>query len=152
MNQSQCIQLLVKAAWHVICIFNWICNHWTENYSDEDYASIMDEEVSVFKYLGWGFQMIIGYKRFLGPLRWSFVTNSPNRKCVSTKMNSAIANVLNQSSFKRFIWWQCCWWHRYVGDCMMVTLWWWLYDFQILVTESLCWRLFPLFWWFNQCI
>ena len=32
---------------------------------------------------------------------------------------------------------------------------WWLYDcdwFQTLVAESLCWRLFSLFWWFSQCI
>ena len=37
--------------------------------------------------------------------------------------------------------WQRCCWHRYVGD--------W---FQMLVAESLCWRLFSLYWWFSQCI
>ena len=32
---------------------------------------------------------------------------------------------------------------------------WWLYDgdwFQMLVAESLSWRLFSLCWWFSQCI
>ena len=32
---------------------------------------------------------------------------------------------------------------------------WWLYDgdwFEMLVAESLCWRLFSLCWWFSQCI
>ena len=82
----------------------WICNHWTENYSDEDYASIMDEEVSVFKYLGWVFsRWLLVSKDFLDPLKWSFATNSPNKKCASTKMSLVIANVLNPLSFKRFI-------------------------------------------------
>jgi len=61
--------------------------------------------------------------------------------------------------------WQWCWWHRYVGDglylydllvktvtVMLVTsLCWWLYDgdwFEMLMAESLCWRLFSLCWWF----
>ena len=39
---------------------------------------------------------------------------------------------------------------------MLVTsLCWWLYDgdwFQMLVAESLYWRLFSLFWWVSQCI
>ena len=39
---------------------------------------------------------------------------------------------------------------------MLVTsLCWWLYDgdwFQMLVAESLCWRLFSLCWRFSQCI
>ena len=39
---------------------------------------------------------------------------------------------------------------------MLVTsLCWWLYDgdwFEMLVAESLCWRLFSLCWWFSQCI
>ena len=39
---------------------------------------------------------------------------------------------------------------------MLVTsLCWWLCDgdwFQMLVAESLCWRLFSLCWWFSQCI
>jgi len=39
---------------------------------------------------------------------------------------------------------------------MLVTsLCWWLYDgdwFQMLVSESLYWRLFSLCWWFSQCI
>ena len=44
-----------------------------------------------------------------------------------------------------------------VGDnVMLVTTWcWWFYDsdrFKMLVTESLCWRLFSLCWWFSQCI
>ena len=37
----------------------------------------------------------------------------------------------------------------------MKSLCWWLYDgnwFQMLVTESLCWRFFSLCWWFSQCI
>ena len=39
---------------------------------------------------------------------------------------------------------------------MLVTLlYWWLFDgdwFEMLVSESLCWRLFSLCWWFSQCI
>ena len=39
---------------------------------------------------------------------------------------------------------------------MLVTsLCWWLYDsdwFEMLVAESLCWRLFSWCWWFSQCI
>ena len=39
---------------------------------------------------------------------------------------------------------------------MLVTsLCWWLYDgdwFEMLVAESLCWRLFSVCWWFSQCI
>ena len=47
------------------------------------------------------------------------------------------------------------------NECQQVTvmlvtsLFWWLYDgdwFQMLVAESLCWRLFTLCWWFSQCI
>ena len=37
----------------------------------------------------------------------------------------------------------------------MTSLCWWLYDgdwFQMLVAESLCWRLFSLCWLFSQCI
>ena len=53
--------------------------------------------------------------------------------------------------------WQWWWWHRYVGDIVMLvtSLCWWLYDddwFEMLVAESLCWRLFPLCPWFSQCI
>ena len=38
---------------------------------------------------------------------------------------------------------------------LVTLLCWWLYDgncFQMLVAESLCWRLFLLCWWFSQCI
>ena len=38
---------------------------------------------------------------------------------------------------------------------LVTSLCWWLYDgdwFQMLVTESLCWRLFSLCSWFLQCI
>ena len=38
---------------------------------------------------------------------------------------------------------------------MLHNLCWWLYDgdwFQMLVAESLCWRLFSLCWWISQCI
>ena len=40
-----------------------------------------------------------------------------------------------------------------VGDIVMLVTLWWLYDwFEMLVAESLCWRLFSLCWWFSQCI
>ena len=46
--------------------------------------------------------------------------------------------------------------HAKVVTVMLVTsLCWWLYDgdwFEMLVTESFCWRLFSLCWWFSQCI
>ena len=38
---------------------------------------------------------------------------------------------------------------------LVTSLCWCLYDgdlFQMLVAESLCWRLFSLCWWFSQCI
>ena len=45
---------------------------------------------------------------------------------------------------------------RVTVTVMLVTsLCWWLYDgdwFHMLVTESLCWRLFSLCWWFSHCI
>jgi len=50
MNQSSCIKKLV--VW-LAFMRNWNRNYLTENYSDEAYASIMDEEVSVFNYLQW---------------------------------------------------------------------------------------------------
>ena len=43
--------------------------------------------------------------------------------CYSCASSRSTANGPN--------WWRWCWWHRYVGD--------W---FQMLVAESLCWRLF----------
>ena len=44
---------------------------------------------------------------------------------------------------------------RSVTVMLLTTLCWWFYDgdrFKMLVTESLCWRLFSLCWWFFQCI
>ena len=38
---------------------------------------------------------------------------------------------------------------------LVTTVCWWLNDgdrFEMLVVESLCWRLFSLCWWFSQCI
>lgn len=36
-------------------------------------------------------------------------------------------------------WWQWCWWHRYIGDFMMVTKWWWSFlevSGRIVMLES----------------
>ena len=44
---------------------------------------------------------------------------------------------------------------KMVTVMLVTTLCWWFYDgdrFKMLVTESLCWRLFSLCWWFFQCI
>ena len=44
---------------------------------------------------------------------------------------------------------------KLVTVMLVITLCWWFYDgdrYKMLVTESLCWRLFSLCWWFFQCI
>ena len=44
---------------------------------------------------------------------------------------------------------------RYVTVMLVTSLYWWLYDgnwIEMLVAESLCWRLFSLWWWFFLCI
>jgi len=48
-------------------------------------------------------------------------------------------------TWTNFEWWQWCWWHRYVGDFMMVTDLRWWQNHYVDDFFSLC-------WWFSQCI
>ena len=64
------------------------------------------------------------------------------RTCTGN-VSRTFASIKSSMIIQKYFRWQWCWWHRYVGDFMVVT------DFRCWA-ESLCWRHFSLCWWFSQ--
>ena len=74
-------------------------------------------------------------------------TNSPDMKLICFDFQ-----LFNISYYKRWLSVQL---HFWVTVMLVTSLCRWLYDgdwFQMLVAESLCWRLYSLCWRFTQCI
>jgi len=71
--------------------------------------------------------------------------SNKNEPATHRMLSREIMNLRISSLVNRLNWWQWCWWHRYIGDFMMVTdfrCWWqnhYVSDFSVmLVIFSIC--------------
>ena len=87
-----------------------------------------------------------------------FVSNFSFAKFLSFRMLGDLGQSLSDFGLGQDLYQNCKLWNSpfsMVTVMSVITLCWWFYDgdrFKMLVTESLCWRLFSLYWWFFQCI